>query len=154
MADGVTHEQLGSQMTALNNRFERHEQHFQEVVTKLFDKAEQGTAAAHANSLQIAALQGSMDSIIGGRNMHLDRLDKVEQTVQQLALADSVREGERGVIAAMAKSPFITAIISAIVAVGAVILAGARNILTHAPAIIISVACMALLASSAIAAQT
>lgn len=147
----VTHEHLAMSMNALNGRFERHELHFQDVSNRLFEKVDRAIELAHSNSLHIAAIQGEMSAILGGRNEHLGRLAKNEEDVAELKLVNSRREGERGVVYAMVRSPLITALISAIVAIGAVIWAGAKNIMNHAPAVIFGLACTVLLTASAFA---
>jgi len=152
MADNpVTHEHLASSLAALNERFGRHEGHFQTVSDTLFKKIDRAIDLTHKNSVHIAAIQSEMSSILSGRTEHLDRLKMVEEKVGVLQLSDSVRQGERGVIATVAKSPFVTAVVSAIVAVGAVILAGVKGLINNAPVVILSMACMVLLTASAFA---
>ena len=103
----VSHEQLGGQITALDKRVAAFEKHQNAITGRLFEKADEAVAAAHANSLQIAGLQSSMTNIIGGRDMHLARLDKHESEIAELNITNSRHDGERGVWTALARSPFI-----------------------------------------------
>jgi hypothetical protein len=147
----VSHEQLGASMIALNGRFERHEKHFQEVTDRLFNKADEATAAAHANSLQIATLQGSMDSIIGGRTEHLNRLDKHEVEIAEIKLANSKHDGERGVWVALGRSPIIMALIGAMAGAAMAIWAAVKSVSAHVPMVMFALLVTATLAGAALA---
>ncbi len=107
MAESVTHETLRAGQAAMERRFDRFETHFGEVTNKLFDKADEATKMAHENSLAIGEIGGRLGAIIDARDGHLDRLSAVETSVRTLHDNDTARMAERGVWAALARSPFI-----------------------------------------------
>lgn len=143
----VTHEQLGASMLALNGRFERHEKHFQEVTDKLFDKADKALDAAHANSLQIATVQATFNSIVESRVEHVSRLGKAEAAIAELKNTNSRHDGERGVISALMRSPLI----GWLAAAGAVLWGTIKNVSAHVPMVMFALLVTASLAHAALA---
>lgn len=148
--DAVTHEQLRAGQMAMLDRFDTHEKRFHEVTVRLFDKIEEGAAMGHSNQLAL----GKIDEKLAGMSDKAvtvgNRLDKIEATVTTLVADGNRREGERGVIAALLRSPFI----AWLAALGAVIWAAIKNTAPHLPCIAFAVTIAVMAASSAIAAQT
>ncbi len=147
----VSHEQLSASMKALNGRFERHEKHFQEVTDKLFDKADKALEATHANSLQIATVQATFTSIMESRADHVTRLSKVEAAQAAMQNDNSRHDGERGVWAALARSPIIMALIGAMAGAAMAIWAAVKSISAHVPMVMFALLVTASLAGAALA---
>lgn len=124
----VTHEQLRAGQMAMLDRFDVHEKRFHEVTVRLFDKLEQNVEASHSNALAIAKIDGRVNVIVTTRTTFSDKLDKIENTVSTLVADGNRREGERGVIAAVLRSPFI----AWFAALGAVIWAAVKGFLQAA----------------------
>ena len=143
----VTHEQLGASMLALNGRFERHEKHFQEVTEKLFDKVDKAIEAAHSNSLQIATVQATFNSIMESRVDHVARLGKHETEIAELKLTNSRHDGERSVLSALLRSPLI----GWLAAAGAVLWGTIKNVSAHVPMVMFALLVTASLAGAALA---
>ena len=138
----VTHEQLRAGQMAMLDRFDVHEKRFHEVTVRLFDKLEQNVEVSHSNALAIAKIDGRVNEIVTTRTTFSDKLDKIENTVSTLVADGNRREGERGVIAAVLRSPFIErGVIAAVLrspfiawfaALGAVIWAAVKGFLQAA----------------------
>ena len=107
MSEIVTHEALRDGQHALNARFDRHETHFNEVTTRLFDKVDKLTDATHDTGIAVSEVCGRVNSILDARDGHMSRLSAVEASVRTLHDNDTARMAERGVWAALARSPFI-----------------------------------------------
>jgi hypothetical protein len=107
MSEIVTHEALRDGQHALNARFDRHETHFNEVTTRLFDKVDKLGDDLHTTSVAMSDMGGKLNSIIDARESHLGRLMMVEASVRTLHDSETARMAERGVLAALARSPFI-----------------------------------------------
>lgn len=143
----VSHEQIGAQITALDKRVAAHEKHMNVTVGRLFEKADEATAAAHASSLQLAKMQISMENILGGRTEHLNRLDRHEVEIAELKLTNSRHDGERGVISALMRSPLI----GWLAAAGAVLWGTIKNVSAHVPMVMFALLVTASLAQAALA---
>lgn len=101
----ITHEQLRAGQMALIDRFAAHENHFRETSAKLFEKVDKAIDASYENRIQIERVQSSIGSVVEGRTHHLSRLEKVEADVAGLVNTDNMHKGERGVWAAIIRSP-------------------------------------------------
>lgn len=125
----VTHEQLRAGQMALIDRFSAHEKHFQDVTVRLFEKIEESAAAGHSNQLALVKIDGQLAGMADRAVTVGSRLDKIEVTVSALDADGKRREGERGVLAAILRSPFI----AWLAALGAVAW-GAVKTISHAAA--------------------
>lgn len=125
--EAVTHEQLRAGQMAMLDRFDAHEKRFQDVTVRLFDKLEQTVEAGHSNALAITKLDGRVNEIVTTRGTFSEKLDKIETTVATLVADGNRREGERGVIAAVLRSPFVMALGGAVVGASAALWAALKS---------------------------
>jgi len=124
MPKSVTHETLRAGQMAMLERFDRHETHFREITTKLFDRAEVAILASHENKVALTEINGKVSALIENRAGHLDRLHDAEKAIRALQDSDTAERAERGVWAAIIRSPFV----AWLAALGAVLWAGIKSV--------------------------
>ncbi len=151
MPEIVTHEALRDGQHALNARFDRHEAHFNEVTTRLFDKVDKLTDATHDTGIAVADVYGRVNSILDARDGHMSRLSAVEASVRALHDNDTARMAERGVWAALARSPIIMALIGAMAGAAMAIWAVVKSVSAHVPMVMFALLVTASLAGAALA---
>ena len=117
----VTHEQLHAGQMALIDRFTEHERRFSDVSAKLFSKVDLAIDAAHENKVFLTQIQGEVSLITDRGVTQIARLDGVDLAVRALEKAHSQSIGERGVFAAILRSPFIAWFVGIAVSLWAVI---------------------------------
>ena len=103
----VTHEQLRAGQMALIDRFSSHEKQFHETTTRLFDKLDVAIDASHENKIALTKLDGQLVSMGESRESHIARLASAENAIKSLEAVNNRHDGERGVFAALLRSPFV-----------------------------------------------
>ena len=125
----VTHEQLRAGQMALIDRFSAHEKHFHETTGLLFAKIDRTLDATHENHVFLTRIDGQVAGMQQSRDGHIARLVAVEGAVKGLEAAHNQNIGERGVWAALMRSPFVAWLAAA----GAVLWAGITKLGAHTP---------------------
>ena len=127
--NAVTHETLRAGQMALIERFTNHETHFRETTGKLFDKLDKVIDDTHANHVYLTRIDGQVAGMQDSRAGHIARLEDAEADIATLIAINNRHEGERGVWAALMRSPLI-----AWLAAGAAFLwAGITKLGAHVP---------------------
>jgi micrococcal nuclease len=154
----VSHEHLDRAISALNSRVAAHERHMNTVTGKIFDKVDEvsgqvGKAieASHANSLQIATLQGTFTSIMESRVDHVSRLHDAEKAIVELKNSASQRDGERSVWTGLARSPIIMLVLGGVAGAAAALWTAIKAVSAHVPMVTLALLVTATLAGATLA---
>ena len=122
--NAVTHEMLRAGQLALIDRFDAHEKRFGETTAKLFDKVDRAIEASHANALAISKIDAGLVRMADDRPGYVQELRDLRKDVDALKGEQHERKGERGVLAAIAKSPLIAWLFAVAGAVWALLKSG------------------------------
>lgn len=111
--NAVTHEMLRAGQMALIERFDAHERRYQETTSALFAKMDRAIEASHANAVSIASVNATIGKILEDRPGYIQQMHDMRADIDSLQATRDLQTGERGVLAAIAKSPFIVGLLSA-----------------------------------------
>ena len=127
--NNVTHEQLRAGQMALIGRFDEHQRVFHDTTSKLFDKLDKVIDANHDNHVYLTRIDGQVMGMQESRAGHIARLEDAEADIAKLMAINNRHEGERGVWAAIMRSPLFAWLAAA----GAVLWAGITKLGAHTP---------------------
>lgn len=147
----VTHEMLRAGQMALIDRFGEHERHVRETNTRIFERLEKAIEAAHANHVQLTAIDGKVNSMVERGADQIARLGEVEGWVRDLQAAEAKHTGERGVWSALARSPVIMAIVGALLGAAAAVWTAVKSASAHIPMVTLALLITASLTGAVIA---
>lgn len=127
--NAVTHEQLRAGQMALLGRFDEYQRQNHETTGMIFSKLDKVIDASHANHVFLTEIKGQVDGMQDTRDTHIARLVTAENAIKLIEAENNRHEGERGVLAAILRSPFIAWFAAA----GAILWTALKGAAAHVP---------------------
>jgi hypothetical protein len=98
MGDAVSHEVLFEGQKAIQAALAEHVARSEKSMDRLFKRAETAIEISQQNSVAIALVKGSIDTVMASREDHIKVLANAASRLDALEAESNVRKGERGVI--------------------------------------------------------